>query len=163
MTRAKRPEDRTGHANIGTLAVQAAKKAAHAGDPDPVFHLPADVPPVPGYLDGYGAAIYLHLWCASGLPYSALTDRYAIESYAEQRSRRRQLLGILAREGYIVPGSNEQPVPHPAAKLLESVERALRAGEDRLGLNPDARMRLGIAEVEVKSYLDALVDEDPYA
>ena len=44
--------------------------------------------------------------------------------------------------------------------MLSEVEGRLGPIEDRLGLNPEARLRLGIAAVEHQSRLDRFLDEE---
>jgi hypothetical protein len=44
------------------------------------------------------------------------------------------------------------------ARLLSSTEKQLVALEDRLGLNPESRLRLGISQVRVRSELDRFQD-----
>ena len=55
-------------------------------------------------------------------------------------------------------GSQGQDVVHPTARLIGDVEGQLLALEDRLGLNPEARLWLGISAVEHKTKLDAFLE-----
>lgn len=57
------------------------------------------------------------------------------------------------RLGLVVRGSTGQLVLHPLTKLLGSLETAMRPLEDRFGLNPLARLRLGITMHEAASSL----------
>lgn len=54
-------------------------------------------------------------------------------------------------------GLPQRPV-HPAARLVGDAEIKLIAVEDRLGLNPQTRLRLGISAVEHKTKLDAFLE-----
>jgi len=45
-----------------------------------------------------------------------------------------------------------------ADRLIAEVDSKLQSLEDRLGLNPEARIRLGIATVEQKSRLQEFLD-----
>ena len=47
----------------------------------------------------------------------------------------------------------------PAARMVSDIEGRLATLEDRLGRNPEARLRLGITAVEHQSRLDAFLSE----
>ncbi len=58
----------------------------------------------------------------------------------------------------LATGSTGQVVVHPAARMVSDLEGRLATLEDRLGLNPEARLRLGITAVEHRSKLDAFLE-----
>lgn len=65
-----------------------------------------------------------------------------------------------AYEGYsnerLMPGSQGQPVLNPLFKVVQACDAEIRQLEDRFGLSPTARTRLGIAMGEAKKTLDDL-------
>ena len=116
------------------------------------------VPSVPAHLEEVGRALWPELWEAGGDAYHPPTDRFIIERYCTLHDRRVTLMSYVERDGFVVPGSTGQDTLHPAAKELAATEKELRALEDRLGLNPEARARLNIATIEHKSKLDAFLE-----
>jgi len=119
---------------------------------------PPAVPPAPSTLEELGRTVWAALWDAGGPAYYPPTDRFVIERYCSLHDRRKTFLDILDRDGAMILGSQGQEVLHPASRALDSVEKELRAIEDRLGLNPEARARLGIVTIEHKSKLDAFLE-----
>jgi P27 family predicted phage terminase small subunit len=117
------------------------------------------VPPVPAHLGSEGTAVWHAVWAAGGEAYSPLTDAYVIERYATLHERRSELMKMLEEDGLTSVGSTGQTVLHPAARFLGDVEKALSSLEDKLGLNPESRIRLGIAAVEKESKLDAFLKQ----
>ena len=123
-------------------------------DLEPIDHAePFEAPPAPAVLSEVAASVWLAVWNAGREAYNLKTDSYAIERYSEMQARRAKLLGELDEEGWTTTGSTGNLVAHPAAKLLDSVDGKLLALEDRLGLSPESRLRLGIATVEKESKL----------
>lgn len=151
MTRAKNPEARQGNARGPASAPPALPTPTAA---QPVLYDP------PSTLGDVGRRVWAEVWAAGSGAYVYATDRYVVERYAQLQERREDLLGVLAREGYTVEGSQGQVVAHPAARLLADVETKLTPLEDRLGLNPEARLRLGLAAHEMRSALDRFLDDD---
>ena len=66
---------------------------------------------------------------------------------------------VVELEGWLSVGSTGQQVVHPAAKLLQDIETKLVPLEDRLGLNPESRLRLGISSVESQSKLATFLQQ----
>jgi len=139
----------------------AATRQGH-GSTVPEFrpnHEPVPAPPAPASLKKYGQRLWCELWHAGRNAYQPQTDSAILERYCSLSERRQDLLTLLSEEGYVTTGSTGQPVSHPAAKLLDSIEGRLGPIEDRLGLNPEARFRLGISSVEHTSKLAAFLDK----
>ena len=67
---------------------------------------------------------------------------------ASLHDRRASIEGILTVEGLMSTGYQGQPVLHPAARLLNDVEKAMSALEEKLGLSPASRLKLGIMAKE---------------
>ena len=119
---------------------------------------PAPVPPVPATLGDLGAKLWHEVWTAGGAAYNVQTDVYIVARYCDLHERRRDLNRLVDSEGFTTDGSQGQTIMHPALRALDTTEKELRALEDRLGLNPEARARLGIAAAEAKSKLDAFLE-----
>lgn len=79
-----------------------------------------------------------------------LVDRYF--AYADEWERS---LRAYKRRRF-VPGSNEQPVLNPLGRFCLELETKMSALEDRLGISPLARSKLGIAFQEVRKGIDEL-------
>jgi P27 family predicted phage terminase small subunit len=124
--------------------------------PTPVAPVP--IPPPPDTLGPVGCQVWADVWAAGQLSYRLASDAPLIERYASLTERRRDLLEILAAEGYVVEGSRGQLVAHPAARLVDAVEGKLLPLEDRLGLSPESRLRLSIQAVEHRTALDEFLD-----
>jgi P27 family predicted phage terminase small subunit len=159
MTRAQNPASRRGNANEHSLAEKPRETEATN-----VLELAIPTAPAsfgdlkrPYRLKAY--ALWTDIWTAGHGFYLEATDAYIIERYVSLQVRRAKLMAILEDEGYVTEGSQGQDVAHPAARLLLDIEGKLPALEDRLGLSPEARLRLGLAVAETKSKLDAFREE----
>ncbi|MGW0522858.1 phage terminase small subunit P27 family [Crossiella sp. NPDC003009] len=146
MSRAKAPEHREGRP-------RAAKS------PDHTQLVPASAPTPPDTLGEIGRRVWNEVWSAGAGAYVAATDHFAIARYAELHERRLVLLEIAAEDGYVSVGSTGQPAVHPALRAVDSIETKLAQLEDRLGLNPDSRIRLGLSAAELRSELDVFLEE----
>lgn len=58
--------------------------------------------------------------------------------------------------GRVVDGSQGQPRPNPLYKQVESFQAEARQMEDRFGLSPLSRLRLGITFADAQASLDGL-------
>jgi P27 family predicted phage terminase small subunit len=81
-----------------------------------------------------------------------------VTRYVQLQERRSYYLRVIEEEGWTTVGSQGQMVLHPLARQLDSLEGKLVPLEDRLGLSPEASLRLGLATVEAKSKLDAFLE-----
>lgn len=121
---------------------------------------PVEVPPPPITIsrDPEALADWRNVWTIGHGTYRPDRDAFVVERYCTLLQRRRELLRILASEGVTTQGSQGQPVAHPAARLLGDLEAKLTPLEDRLGLSPEAAIRLGIAATEAKTKLDEFLE-----
>lgn len=119
------------------------------------------VPVAPESLGEVGLAVWGEVW-ALGAPSGAyqVSDRLVIARYAEMQERRAEFVARCESEGWTTVGSQGQLVLHPLARQVEAIEGKLQGLEDRLGLNPEARLRMGITAVEHKSALQKFLEED---
>ena len=140
--------------------VPAGDRKSHAST-TPTIHrssLPLPLPDAPATLGPIGAACWTNVWTLGAGVYQP-TDAYVIGRYAAMTQRRHRLLVLVEAEGWLTTGSTGQVVVHPAARMVSDLEGRLATLEDRLGLNPEARLRLGITAVEHQSRLDAFLSE----
>lgn len=121
---------------------------------------PPAIPAPPDDLGPVGVEVWNAVWSAGGSAYVEATDRWPIHRYAQFQERRVALLKIVEDEGWTAEGSKGQIIQHPAARVLNDVEGKLVPLEDRLGLSPEARLRLGITAAHARSALDAFLSDD---
>jgi P27 family predicted phage terminase small subunit len=111
------------------------------------------IPDPPGTLGPWGSHLWRELWTAGRAVY-AETDNHIIERYCSLSERRRTLLSLVEEEGWLAVGSTGNTIQHPAARLITEIETRLGPIEDRLGLNPESRLALGLTAIAHKSRLD---------
>ena len=140
--------------------VPAGDRKSHAST-TPTIHrsnLPLPVPDPPSELGPVGVECWTNGWTLGAGVYQP-TDAYCIGRYSAMVQRRHHLLVLVEAEGWLTTGSTGQVVVHPAAKMVSDLEGRLATLEDRLGLNPESRLRLGITAVEHRSRLDKFLSE----
>lgn len=87
---------------------------------------------------------WLALWASSlSGTYDKTTDVPALRRLFDLRDSRERYSRAVQRRP-MVTGSTGQPVAHPLAKQIPTLDGEIRQLEDRFGLNPAARLRLGI-------------------
>lgn len=64
---------------------------------------------------------------------------------------------IIKSEGYTTVGSTGQTVAHPAVGMVRQLEAQITRWESLCGFTPSDRSRLGMAEVQRVSKLDAFL------
>lgn len=67
-----------------------------------------------------------------------------------------RLRDAVEETGRVVPGSQGQPRPNPLYKQMEAFQAEARQLEDRFGLSPLARLRLGITFADAQTSLAGL-------
>lgn len=117
--------------------------------PDPPEHLG---------LDEIGLDMWAKIWTDGGSAYRT-TDEVIIGQYTVTYQRWILLLKLVEKEGVTTVGSTGQTVIHPAAKQLDSIETKLISLSNVLGLNPESRIRLGIANTDLSAKLDAALSQ----
>jgi len=141
--------------------VPAKDRKSHASTTPAITRasLPLPVPKAPSTLGPIGASCWINVWTLGAGVYQP-TDAYVIERYCSLHERRHGLLVLVEESGsWLSTGSTGQVVVHPAARMVSDLEGRLATLEDRLGLNPEARLRLGITAVEHQSRLDKFLSE----
>jgi P27 family predicted phage terminase small subunit len=130
------------------------KKRSSAG---PIVTTAPPLPDTAPALDEKSSDLWDALW-RLGVNVYGEAHVPVVSRYVEMQQRRRYLLACIDADGWTVTGSAGQPVLNPLARQLSDVETKLVGLEDRLGLSPEAGLRLGLATVEVKSKLDAFLE-----
>jgi len=67
-----------------------------------------------------------------------------------------RLWDAVEETGRVVVGSQGQPRPNPLFKQIETFQAEARQMEDRFGLSPLSRLRLGITFADAQASLDGL-------
>lgn len=88
-----------------------------------------------------------------------------IERLFIRYDERERAYRLVRTEGRLCRGSQGQPVQHPMLKYIDDCDKEIRALEDRLGLSPQAMLRMGTTFSDMmKSFDDRNrafeVDED---
>ncbi len=125
--------------------------------PRPTIPVVSNAPSPPAGFDAETVALWDTLW-RLGVGVYAEAHVPTIQRYCELTQERRHFRSVIKDEGWVVVGSQGQSVLHPVARQLRDVEGKLMSLEDRLGLSPEASIRLGLATAEVKSKLDAFLE-----
>ena len=114
----------------------------------------ASAPKAPVNLEGRALEEWDRIWTI-GYPWiSPAGDLRVVTRYCLLTAEEEEIREVILREGAITEGYNGQPRPHPLYARLASVERNLIQIEDRTGLNPVERGRMGHVEVKTRSVLD---------
>lgn len=89
------------------------------------------------------------------------TDRQALERLATLYDERERTYRVIRRlrGGPVAHGSQGQLVLHPLAKYLATTDSEIRQLEDRFGLNPRARIALGLQLTQARRDLEDLWDD----
>jgi P27 family predicted phage terminase small subunit len=125
--------------------------------PSMVAPVPSDYMPPEG-LDESGQAFWHHI--LETCPWVAASDIPVLTLLCEAVDRRRTLMDILARDGFVLvsPKTGYQYM-NPAAGVLSNTEAQITKWMSLLGLSPADRGRLGLTEVRAASELDRLEAE----
>ncbi|RMH18228.1 MAG: phage terminase small subunit P27 family [Gammaproteobacteria bacterium] len=142
----KPPELRAGH----------PRKAAR---PKPVEAFNPDQLTAPEHLNERARRIFTDLVRLGAGVYGP-SDVPVLERYAAMQDRRISLMEVIEDQGLMSVGSTGQPTLHPAAKALQDIESRLLPLEDRLFLNPEARIRMNVFATESRTKLKRFLEDD---
>ena len=101
-------------------------------------------PDPPAGLDGEALAWWSAYWGSPLATVTSPSDVMLVRRYAVLLSEWSVSMGEFQRER-VVEGSTGQPRLHPLSTWISTREAAMQGIEDRLGLSPLSRVRLGIA------------------
>ncbi len=85
-----------------------------------------------------------------------VSDRGALRRLFKLYDELDRLWEAVEETGRVVEGSTGQPRPNPLFKQIEAFQAEARQLEDRFGLSPMARFRLGVQFADAHASLDAL-------
>ena len=81
-------------------------------------------------------------------------DYPTVERLHRRYDERERAFREVRKAGRLAIGSQGQQVLHPLLKYIDQCEQEIRALEDRLGLSPHARLRMGATMAGAKRTLD---------
>jgi len=113
------------------------------------------IPEAPQGLLKQTRAQWVELWSSQLAQTIAATDMPALERLFTLYDERHRAMRDF-RKARLVRGSTGQPVLNPMGKLVKDLDGEIRQLEDRFGLSPQARLRLGIDLGKAADSLDAL-------
>ena len=130
--------------------------------PDPVAILPVpmdQIPRPPKGLKPPGRNVWRRLWRIGRAWLSEDTNYDIMVRLCEAHNEREALKQIIEDEGYTVRGAMGGMVSNPAATQLRQLEALMTRWESECGFTPVSRTRLGLAEVQRVSKLDAFLSK----
>jgi hypothetical protein len=135
--------------------VPASVPVGLAANPAPIPGAPAGLLPATG-------AQWAAFWASDvAQAIDQASDLPAVERLFLLRDERARSFDVYSRQR-TVSGSQGQPVLNPLAAVVRACDAEIRALEDRLGLNPRARLQLGLQFVSARQKLDdAFADLEP--
>lgn len=136
----------TGHAKSALPVPVTAPQAGEVVVPEPPIEL----------CEG-ALAYWAELWSDGGVAYRR-TDRWTIARYAAMRAQHDQINASIGSEWTTLTSKGDLKA-HPLLTALHRLDGQLRTLEDRLGLSPESRIRLGLAQAEtaqLTTYLESL-------
>lgn len=142
MSHRKPPERRQGHRSHTPTLVVASQ--------------PPDITPAPptGLLRATQAA-WVEFWSSPLAGLLLPADLPALQRLFELLDERTRCWRAF-RKRRLVTGSQGQPVLHPIARWITALDSEIRPLQDRFGLTPAARLRLGIQLGEAARSLEEL-------
>jgi P27 family predicted phage terminase small subunit len=137
----------------GTLRAKPTSSIPNVG----VF--PLVIPDAPLEYSPDSLDLWARVWTSGALWLKPEADREIVLRYCDLIAERKSIRTRLDTEGELSEGYNGQPRPHPLLNRLGVIDRTLMALEDRLGLNPSERGRMGHTEIKAKSKLEQLMED----
>lgn len=128
--------------------------------PEPVLVLPASgaPPPAPVGLRARGKATWARYWTLGAGWLSPTTDRELLARLCRLYDDEDALSRQVRREGFTVV-SGRGAMQNPALLSLRKTQELITRLEGLCGFTPSDRSRLGMAEVQRTSKLDALIEK----
>ena len=153
MSAKKAPSERKGHG-----AGKPVMELVRPEGPRPVELWILPLPPDYISVRPGGEEVWERVWRAGGHGYVPEFDRDIIEMYVDKWLRRRELLEEIREAGSMVAGSQGQPVRNPLFSEVRYLEKDLVQLSDKLGRNPEARIRLGLGIKHLRTALDDFLE-----
>ncbi len=149
MSRVKAPAQRKGNPSKAKDKVVQGKFGGS----------PLEVPDCPGWLaaDDRAAVVWADVW-SDIRNISAKSDRFLVARYVHMLLEFETI--VVELDGRrTTTGSTGSLVVHPDRKLLSDLQATLVRYEDKLGLSPEARARLGVAQEDNRDEFEQWMDE----
>ena len=130
----------------------------HTGNvPDIRPPLPAvrsEMPPYPKSILKVTKERWAAYWQHEVSTVACVVDMPVIERLHRRYDERERSYREIRKIGRLTKGSQGQIILHPLLKYIDQCEQEIRQLEDRLGLSPAARLRMGAALAGAKRTLD---------
>lgn len=144
----------------------------HAGVPDiQPPNLPAvrpEMPPYPKSILKVTRERWAAYWQHEVSAVACVVDLPMVERLHRRCDERERAYREIRKVGRLTKGSQGQLILHPLLKYINECEQEIRQLEDRLGLSPAARLRMGAVMAgakrgldQVNSSLETTDQEDP--
>lgn len=141
-------------------AKKPAEKRQRRGTPDVgAIVVQPDVVPVPAAGDSWRESTverWSVFWTSPLASQVEQSDQGAFRRLFWIYDELERLREAIEVTGRVVEGSQGQPRPNPLYKQVESFQAEARQLEDRFGLSPLSRLRLGITFADAQASLDGL-------
>ena len=126
-------------------------------DIEPQSKLPAvrsEMPPYPKSILKVTKQRWATYWNSDIAIVATAVDLPMVERLHRRYDERERAFREVRKAGRLAVGSQGQQVLHPLLKYIDQCEQEIRALEDRLGLSPHARLRMGATLAGAKRTLD---------
>ena len=145
----------------------------HTGvsDIQPRPQLPAvrsEMPPYPKSILKVTKQQWAIYWQSEVSSVAGEVDLPVVERLHRRYDERERAFREIRKDGRLAKGSQGQLILHPLLKYIDQCEQEIRQLEDRLGLSPHARLRMGATMAgtkrtleEMKSSFDGADPPDP--
>jgi P27 family predicted phage terminase small subunit len=130
--------------------------------PEPLAILPvpeSEIPDPPKGLKEPGKSVWLRLWSIGRAWLSTETNYDIMARLCEAHNERKAIQKEIKKHGYLVDGKLGGIVGNPAVTQLRQLEALMTRWESECGFTPVSRTRLGLAEVQRVSKLDAFLSK----
>ena len=134
-------------------------------------NLPAvrsEMPPYPKSILKVTKQLWATYWQSEIAVVATAVDLAIVERLHRRYDERERAYREVRKSGRLAIGSQGQKVLHPLLKYIDQCEQEIRQLEDRLGLSPHARLRMGATLAgakrtleQVNASLDGAEPEDP--
>jgi P27 family predicted phage terminase small subunit len=122
-------------------------------------NLPAvrsEMPPYPKSILKVTKGLWRTYWQSEVSVVAGAVDMPVVERLHRRYDERERAYREVRKSGRLAIGSQGQKILHPLLKYIDQCEQEIRQLEDRLGLSPHARLRMGAVMAGAKRTLEAV-------